>query len=87
MYIIMAYDVGVERVNKVLQIGRKYLTWVQNSVLEGEISNSNFQRLKNQISETINKDHDMVTFYMLRTTKYFKKETIGTTKGEPATII
>nr|MDO8080119.1 CRISPR-associated endonuclease Cas2 [Candidatus Freyarchaeota archaeon] len=87
MYVIMAYDVAVERLDKVLQIGRRYLTWVQNSVLEGEISNSNLQRLKNQISETINKDHDTVTFYMLRTTKYSKKETIGVTKGEPTTII
>lgn len=87
MYVIMTYDVGVERVNKVLKIGRKYLTWVQNSVLEGEISNPNLQRLKNQISKTINKNHDTVTFYMLRTTKYLKKETIGTTKGEPTTIL
>lgn len=32
MYVVMVYDVGVERV------GRRYLTWVQNSVLEGELS-------------------------------------------------
>ncbi|MCS7256766.1 MAG: CRISPR-associated endonuclease Cas2, partial [Thermomicrobium sp.] len=35
MYVIVAYDVGVERVARVLKICRKYLTWVQNSLLEG----------------------------------------------------
>lgn len=34
----MVYDVNEKRVNKVLKIGRKYLNWVQNSVLEGEIT-------------------------------------------------
>jgi len=28
MYVIMVYDVGEERVPKVLKTGRKYLTWV-----------------------------------------------------------
>ena len=38
MFIILVYDVGEKRVAKVLKICRKYLNWVQNSVLEGEIS-------------------------------------------------
>lgn len=42
MYVVMVYDVAVERVAKALKIGRKYLTWVQNSVLEGELSPAQF---------------------------------------------
>ena len=34
MFVILVYDVGEKRVAKVLKICRKYLTWVQNSVLE-----------------------------------------------------
>ncbi|HQE50708.1 MAG TPA: CRISPR-associated endonuclease Cas2 [Fervidobacterium sp.] len=30
----MVYDVGEERVAKVFKIGREYLTWIQNSVLD-----------------------------------------------------
>ena len=37
MYVIMVYDVSVQRVAKVLHIGRRYLTWVQNSVMEGPL--------------------------------------------------
>jgi CRISPR-associated endonuclease Cas2 len=38
MFLILVYDVNEKRVNKVLKTCRKYLHWVQNSVLEGEIS-------------------------------------------------
>jgi len=87
MYIIMVYDVGVERVSKILEIGRRYLTWVQNSVFEGEITDANFRRLKIQIHSVIDVNHDSVSFYILRTTKYFRKETIGKIKGEPTTFL
>lgn len=83
MYVIMVYDVGVERVNSVLKTARRYLHWVQNSVLEGEITPADFERLKNEISKLIDKDRDSVTFYELRTTKYLTKTTLGTIKGEP----
>lgn len=34
MFIILVYDVGEKRVAKVFKTCRKYLNWVQNSVLE-----------------------------------------------------
>lgn len=86
MYVIMVYDVSVERVLKVLKTARKYLTWVQNSVLEGEITDANFMRLKDEVNR-IMEEEDSITFYILRTTEYMRKETLGTVKGEPTTII
>lgn len=83
MYVIMVYDVGVERVSRVLQIARKYLHWVQNSVLEGEITDANFLKLQIELSQIIDKEKDSITFYVLRTTKYFRKSTLGTIKGSP----
>jgi len=50
----MVYDVGEKRVAKVLKISRKYLYWVQNSVFEGEISESNLRRLKHELKKVIN---------------------------------
>jgi CRISPR-associated protein Cas2 len=87
MYVIMTYDVGQERISKVLGIGRKYLTWIQNSVFEGEISDANFARLKHELSRVIDKKHDSITFFILQTTAYMRKETLGITKGESTTII
>ena len=87
MYVILVYDVSVERVNKVLAIGRKYLTWIQNSVLEGEISRGNLTRLEDEIKQVVDEEHDSITFYILRTTRYLEKRTIGRVKGEIAKIL
>jgi len=87
MYVIMVYDVGVERVDSVLKVARHYLHWVQNSVLEGEITPANFERLKNEVASLIQKEKDTVTFYKLRTTKYMTKVTLGTIKGEPTQFL
>jgi CRISPR-associated protein Cas2 len=38
MYVIVVYDVGIERLNKVRIFLKQYLNWVQNSVLEGELT-------------------------------------------------
>ena len=43
MYVIIVYDIKVERVNKVKSFLRQYLFWIQNSVFEGEASESEFK--------------------------------------------
>ena len=87
MFLILVYDVGQKRVGKVLKICRKYLNWVQNSVLEGEISDAAFKKLKLELERTINKDEDSVIFYLLRTTKYSERQTMGIKKGGEERII
>ncbi|MGB9750569.1 MAG: CRISPR-associated endonuclease Cas2 [Caldisericia bacterium] len=87
MYLIMVYDVNEKRVNKVLKIGRKYLDWIQNSVLEGEITVAKYEKLKMELNNIINKDEDSVIFYILRTTMYSKREIIGLSKGGSKLII
>ncbi|WP_026486632.1 CRISPR-associated endonuclease Cas2 [Caldanaerobius polysaccharolyticus] len=87
MFIILVYDVGEKRVAKVLKTCRKYLNWVQNSVLEGEISEANYKKLKIELSKVIDKEEDSVIFYILRTTKYSERETLGIKKGGDDIII
>lgn len=87
MYVIMVYDVKVERVSRVLKIARKYLNWVQNSVLEGEITAGKYARLKREISGTINVEEDSVIFYVFENTKYTSRERIGIEKGDTDTFV
>jgi len=82
MYIIMVYDVNEKRVNRVLKKSRQFLNWVQNSVLEGEISRAKFEKLKINIRKIINENEDSVIFYVLRDTKYTCREIIGLEKGK-----
>jgi len=83
LYVIMVYDVGVERVSRILKIARKYLTWVQNSVLEGEISKADFTRLKDELRGSMDRDNDSIIFYVMKTARCFRKEVLGVEKGTP----
>ncbi|WP_347491514.1 CRISPR-associated endonuclease Cas2 [Desulfoscipio sp. XC116] len=87
MFVIVVYDVGQKRVVKVLKKCRQYLNWVQNSVLEGEISDANLKKLKMELERIIHKDQDSVIFYSLRTTKYSSREIMGLEKGGDENII
>ena len=81
MFVVMVYDINEERVSKVLKISRKYLNWVQNSVLEGELTRAQLERLKAELLDVIDEGEDSVIFYKLRTTAYLQREILGVLKG------
>ena len=87
MFIILVYDFAEKRVGKALKIGRKYLHWVQNSVLEGEISNANFIKLKTELKSLMNPDEDSIILYTFRSQKYSKREEYGLKKGGDENIL
>lgn len=81
MFVILVYDVEQRRVAKVLETSRKYLYWVQNSVLEGELTEAQFEKLKYELSRIIKKDYDSILFYTFRTLKYSDRGLMGIRKG------
>lgn len=81
LFVIMVYDIGEKRVQKILKISRKYLYWVQNSVFEGEITMANYVKLKTELKKKIDESYDSILFYTFRTTKFSSKENIGIIKG------
>lgn len=87
MFVIMVYDVNEKRVTKVLKTARKYLTWMQNSLLEGEITEGKFNKLKHEIKQKTDKEEDSVIWYVFQNKKYFQKEEYGLRKGEVNYII
>ena len=87
MFVIIVYDVNQKRVGKMLKLCRRYLNWVQNSVLEGDISGAKLQMLKAEIKELIKKEEDSVIIYQFRSTKYSDREIIGVKKGGEELIL
>jgi len=81
MFVILVYDVNVKRVVKVLKTARKYLHWVQNSVLEGEISKANYHKLKAELRGIIDDEEDSVVIYVFRSLQYSTREIMGIEKG------
>lgn len=82
MFTILVYDFGEKRVGRALKICRKYLTWVQNSVFEGDISEANLKKVKYELSQIMVKGEDSIIVYSFKSTKYSNREVIGVSKNE-----
>jgi len=87
MYIIVAYDVGVERVNQVRIFLRQYLNWVQNSVFEGDATESELMRIERGLKERIDESVDFIVIYQLSSNQYLKTKKLGTPKSDISTIL
>ena len=87
MYVIIVYDVGQNRVNKLCKFLRRYLNWVQNSVFEGELSIGQLVEVKNGIKKITNKKNDSVLIYSTRNSRWIKKEIVGVEKNQISNII
>ena len=74
MYVIIVYDINVDRVNKVKSFLRQYLFWIQNSVFEGEVTESEFKIIYNQ-------DVDSIIIYKLRMSELLDREVLGIEKS------
>jgi CRISPR-associated protein Cas2 len=81
MFVLMFYDVGEKRVAKVLKTARRYLTWIQNSVLEGELSPAQFESLKVDVKKILEDEYDSVLLYVWRTERYMTKDILGVERG------
>lgn len=62
MYVILVYDMEAERTQKMLRLGRRYLTHVQNSVLEGDISEGDLTKLRGRIEDILNPTESVVIY-------------------------
>ncbi|URZ15127.1 CRISPR-associated endonuclease Cas2 [Clostridium felsineum] len=82
MFVILVYDFGEKRVGRALKICRKYLTWVQNSVFEGDISVANLKKLKYELSDIMMPGEDSIIIYTFKSTKYSKREVLGVSKNK-----
>lgn len=80
-YLIAVYDVNRKRGGRMLKLFRRYLTWVQNSVFEGDLTTVQFRELQTK-AEAILQDSDGVVFYQLRDERYTERIALGADKAE-----
>ncbi len=87
MFVILVYDIAQRRVQKVHRLCRRYLTWVQLSVFEGQLSPAQLERLKVELRKVMKEEEDSVIVYSFRTEKYFRREILGVEKGDPSAFV
>ena len=86
MYIILVYDIvmdesGARVQRNVFKICKKYLTHIQNSVFEGEVSDAKLLKMQLEIKKYIRKDMDSVILFKSRNERWLQKEFLGKDEG------
>jgi len=81
MYAIVVYDIEERRVAKVCKYLRQHLTWVQNSVFEGEVTKAGLAKIKAGLSKIIDEEKDSVIFFVMYHRKWIDRQTMGIDKG------
>ena len=68
---------GARRWSRIFKICKKYLTHIQNSVFEGELSKGQLAQLQKELKEYIDKELDSVIIFKSRQEKWLDKEFWG----------
>lgn len=82
MYAVLVYDIvvddkGKKILPKVFKTCKKYMTHIQNSVFEGDLTEANKIKLQIELSKIIRKDKDSVILFTSRSSKWLQKEFWG----------
>ncbi|MDO5824555.1 CRISPR-associated endonuclease Cas2 [Methanobrevibacter sp.] len=80
MYLVIVYDINVDRVNKVHKFLKAYLHWQQNSVFEGKVTKSQYNEIIDKLDNLIDEDEDSIIIYKFPY-KYLDKKVLGIEKN------
>ena len=92
MYVVLVYDIktdegGPKVLNKTFKICKRYLNHIQNSVFEGELSNTQILKLKYELESVIRKDIDSVIIFKSRNNKWMEKEMWGIVEDQTSNFL
>jgi CRISPR-associated protein Cas2 len=87
MYVLVVYDVEVKRVGRVHKFLKRHLNWVQNSVFEGELTESQIEGVRAGLRRIMNDDVDSVLIYSAREERWLSKEVLGCERGETGNLL
>ena len=82
MYIILVYDIALDQngakvLRHVFKICKKYLSHVQKSVFEGELTKSQLKKLTIELRKWIRDDKDSVIIFKNRNKKWLDTQFLG----------
>jgi len=82
MYIILIYDImadeeGARVSRNIFKICKKYLTHIQKSVFEGNLTQLNYLKLKTELNNYIRQDKDSLIVFKSRSERWLEKEFLG----------
>ena len=87
MYALVVYDVDVKRVGRIHKFLKRHMNWVQNSVFEGELTESQIEEVRTGLGRLMDKDTDSVLIYTAREERWLKKQVIGCERGNTDNLL
>lgn len=82
MRTILIYDITDDKCDKIKKICGKYLHRIQNSVFEGDITESYMKKLINELKKIYNKEKDSIIIYTINNPNWLNKTILGIEKNE-----
>lgn len=82
MYVILIYDIladkgGAKVSRNVFKICKRYLTHIQKSVFEGNLTQLEYLKLKSELNNYIRQDRDSLIIFKSRNDRWLEKEFLG----------
>ena len=82
MYIVLVYDIsktdnGQKRWSRIFKICKKYLTHIQNSVFEGELSKVQLEKLRQELKPHVDTSLDSIILFKSQQERWLDKEFWG----------
>ena len=87
MHVIVVYDTLAERNSKILRTCRKYLHHVQRSVFEGQLSEAQLRRFRNDVESALDLSYDNVLVYTFPPGSAPRRLEWGAAKPAPSDIL
>ncbi|MDD2568631.1 MAG: CRISPR-associated endonuclease Cas2 [Clostridia bacterium] len=92
MYVVLVYDISMDEkgqriLSRVYKICKKYLIHIQNSVFEGELSPSQYVKLRQELKKYIREEKDSVIIFKSRHEKWLDKEFWGKTDNKTSNFL
>nr|WP_231378813.1 CRISPR-associated endonuclease Cas2 [Natrinema sp. J7-1] len=76
VYIVVVYDMEADRTHKMLKFLRRYLTHVQNSVLEGDVTEGDLEKIRSGVNEVL-KPGESTIIYRVSSEKMVERTVFG----------
>lgn len=91
MYVLLIYDIiadkgGARASRNIFKICKRYLTNVQKSVFEGNLTESELISLEYELNNHIRKDRDSVIIYKSRSENWIDKKFLGKKDNKTSNI-
>lgn len=86
VYAVVVYDVDADRTHKFLHYLRRYLTHVQNSVFEGQLTEGKLDEVTNTL-ESMLEPGESVIVYRMSSEKYVDRTVFGDDPAEDSQFL